>query len=491
MQLKASLTFLQTMKTHKHEVKNIYRPRKKYSKATKSAMRVRGGFVGSSGGRLGATIKNAREINKVVGHMMETAARSSKDPFGVAAETLAKLNGDRIKVKLGKKLFEKLGDTELLGKRNVVAESETTHKGYQDPATMLGKTYHTEFHVGRKPTKTVNLQAKLGGEVKEKYSDTLADIQNSTRAELSVKCGFNRKKVFWYGTTPGFWSYSDLAVLSEVNFYTPNPNAAQRCYWLTKWFQQSFKLSNVNKYLAVNVAVHFLSPQTDSDSNVAMRGTFSGVDGVQRLGSIPINQQYSDLQLGVVLSQVEMDPRKSFTSSFDFQESFKVQKTFRKKLQPGEIWKIDYRHFTGPGLNMNEIVNSKDSISSLSPLNSCFYFPVFEITGQSVEAYDSEDTQIIYTGTSIGMVHLEAEKTFCTATSAESKNDLYDEGAYIASNYAMKVYTDTGTIPNNSINQPFNLPYSDIQDRGVAPTAGKYVIPLQRETTPGSAGQLT
>lgn len=464
-------------------------------------LKVRGGFSLPPG-----SLSKTASAGKLLESAIRYTAKQSKDPGSYARKAVRALDQAKVVVDIAGTTFQKIQEADVMGTDNATTEAAVASStSIVNGVSMnnAGRVYNTKFHAGKLPTKMVNLQAKMGGSTKFTYKDTLNSEQSAvSRTELSSSFGFNQKLFLSYNDW-SYWSYKDLFDLSDVVNYNSPLAKSQRTYWLTKHFGNQYTLMNKNKYVDMKVKVHFCKQEIFGESPKAKfnEGFGSAIPtdlAPNPEGAIPSNLQLSQNLVTAIRSRVLTDPRYTTLSKAPaLRENFDVVKTFSKNLGPGEIWKIDYRHFTGSGLNLEELSEKQNSAALDNGYNenaAAFFYPIFEVVGPQVECVDSTDTAISFIGSSSGMLQVEMRKYAEIVEQTGDKSDIFtpaiDGGGAYSQYWAYKTFTnaspqfDQTTIGDNLK----NVSFGNILKTGEPAGAGKYFIPISSEFSPKRGG---
>lgn len=454
---------------------------------SKKALKVKGGFLPKQPAflkRIGTQV-----TPRDVAGLVKYAASKAADPNFSMQESLKSLS-QRVAVEAGKKVFEVIEEG-LAGQeaQETIAESETTVVGRTNPSSTVGKTYRTKFNVGRRPTKTVNALAKTNGTTKYVALDTNTTTEGPLRESLTLRTGFNQKTIAAFGDA-SYWSMLDLETLTDAATFQRSVGSFQRAYWMTRSFGVKYKMMNRNKFNKMKVKVHFCRlEKPDFGPLEWFRDCFNTTlptVATTNIQTIPYNLQLTDRKPALpdakyaLTSYCSVDPvMGSIRKSKIFEEVFTIQKTFSRWLDPGEVWELDYNHFTGPGLKLDSIILQEDSLSFESSA-SAFYYPIFEVVGPQVECYDSENGSNSYIGTCSGSIQFEMRKHCEIVQASYDPNNLYNTNdGYSEQRWAYRVYTDSLTSPvPEAITRRFNVDYENILLPGQVAAADKYVIPV-------------
>lgn len=467
-------------------------------KRKSSALSTRGGFTTSPFMKKVGSVVTAKDVAQFVKYAAGSSPRAQK----FVEESMRNISKAQAGVRVADKVIDivKEGFGDEPGKE-VIAETSTTVTGSSNLSSTLGKKYKTKFFVGQRPTKAVVDAGKQNGTTKQDYNDTMTVSDPVIRAALTLKTGFNQKLFAAYNSR-SYWEFAKMEELVDAASFERMTGGFQRAYWLTKHFGVKYRMLNRNKYLKMKVKVHFVRQLKVGFSPLewfqdCFNTTLPTVGDTNKL-SIPFNTQLTPRidEVSGTVSSCGVDPyRGSITKARIFGDAFEVQKSFSRTLDPGEVWEIDYRHFTGPGMRLDNIITS-DATGTTADSAAVFYYPIFEIVGPQVECYDSEDGDEAYIGTSSGAIQLEMKRYFEIVQAPTNPNDVYDPtDGYQSTKWAYRVYTsDTTSTGTSSPVRIFNVDYGDILRGGGSAAPGKYIIPVttdQSVVRGGKTGQPT
>jgi len=476
---------------------------KKYRKAPRKRVRsraytkinkdlsIRGGFVGSM----------PRGKMTPQGVYKTVAANLGTGPSAISngRAFISSMASAKAALDVAGATIDVVGQVRALGQAgNTTAVSRTTSSGLATNTSAIGRKFKTTFDVGRPSTRIVNEKGRTSGTRKLTQFDTSVqnlDPTSPARTSLTMTTGANQKFVYAYDNR-SYWTMKDLEDLTDASVYNASKNQSQKAYWLTKYFGVKYRLMNTNKYLKVKVKVHWLkslktgfAPKEwvrDCTKNDGLPGTENNIQW------IPYNTQLTTGTDNPERFGVGIDPQLgSMNKSKLFGMVFQTVKTFTKTMEPGESWEIDYKHHTGPGIRLNDMVITKDSVSWAEGA-AAFYYPMFEIVGVPVEVVNASNRDSSFIATSSGAVQLEMKK-YCEIVNSDlTSPEVFDaQGGYERNNWAYRVFTDYSTTATESqqITRRFNIDYNNILKEGEADAAGKYIIPITTELQKVRAGK--
>lgn len=432
---------------------------------------------------------------KAIGRLIEQNAGRGSSAGSYVRRSLSRLEQAKVVADIAGTAYSVVSDGIARGRdKDTIAESKTTTTGTFSPSSTVGRKFRTEFTVGKMPTSSVKQMERLGGSRKLVSHDTEVSDVASTRDSLTLRTGFNQKTVKAYDQR-SYWDMEDLISLSDASSFTRNWTQWQKAYWMTKFFGVKYKMYNKNKYTSMKVNVHFvklLAPLYGPKEYLAesFSATLPNVATVQE-GTIPYNLQMTAMTNDANSLRVGIDPQLgSLRKANSFNSVFKIEKTFSRNIAPGETWELDYKHYTGPGLCLNDIIRQEQDTNTFSQDAPAFFYPIFEIVGSQVECVDSTDEFKSYIGNSSGSVQLEMKKYCEIVTNTSGLSEVYDLTGLKRGQWAFKVYTDYSTgSSTTSVLRRFNVDVTDILREGEAAAAGKFIIPVSTETNTARGGR--
>lgn len=435
-----------------------------------------------------------------VGRYVDTLVEQSLRHFGgERAAAAAAILGSRrfgayVKGKYAQALDAPLGD--LMGK----SSSIPVH-GYLDTKMLSGanrlfasKKHLIYFNAGEKPTKPVRDLQKLCGGTSANIYSTRELLLDSSRSELTSKWGFNRKhQAMFVGLS--HMSLTDIDSVFSFSGVGSSTREQQRVYGNTLNLNFQWTISNINKYLPVNVKIYILkqvsfAENTDQALSQATNLTIS--PPTQDQGAMPVYNQLTSFVSGTHKSSVDVDPRSNGVLSSDtFKSSFEVQKVFKKKLSAGDILEFNYKHSTGPGIRidkLNGLWEDPDVVNTM-PLT---YVPLFEFSGPQVEAYQANDNNIRHVGTGPGAVSFEFRKgLYGVQRPLSYLSTDATTGGYEDSKFGIRVFDKSINKTKGTTSQIFNKDYSQIVPAGGTPLASEIVIPIMSDEVETDIGVRT
>lgn len=444
----------------------------------------RGGYAPSSGRR-----SRPASMNDVIKSQIVSRAKRSKNPIEQAAVDALKAAAYNASVKFGGTVIEVLKDSVSQGSHKVAAKESNAKGTLKYESAGSGVVHKTEFSAGRPSSSIVNKTGKMNGTTKFTQYDTVTQFQDPTdRLDLSPISGFNQKGTNVFDTK-SYWSMNDMYELTNITSYQRVMVKQQRTYWMTKHFGVEFKIMNQNKFFSSKVKVHWARQVIQSGNpktlfNETFNPTLPTISTTSA-NTLPYDLQLTDLNSTSHISYCAIDPYNgSLSKAPNFRVNFEIVKTMTKVLGPGDIWNIDYKHHTGPGIVLEDLVQQKFS-GDTDEKAAMFYFPIFEYVGPEVEAFESTNGlgQVSYIGTNPCALHFEmrkyAEIVKADASLISSYASAPAGGIAELKKWAFRTFTTEGPDDSiNTINRRFNLAVDAILKDDEPTASGKYIIPV-------------
>lgn len=464
-------------------------------KSTQKMRRVRGGAFAPSQSR---RVSRPQGMTSIIKAEIRKTANRSKDPLRVAGEEMLKAAAYSASVKIGSAIVDVAKDSLLRDGNNVATIENHRVVKTKKSDVLTGMTYKTSFQSGKPSTSTVLRVERNNGCRKFNYFDTMASATTVTeRNELSPIWGFNQKGVIWYDNK-SYWSYADLFSFMNFTSYIRPTTKSQTSYLLTKNFGVETKIMNQNKYTNAKVTVHWVRQLLNGESPKTRMGRcfFTGpslpTSADVQANTIPYNLQNQVLTQSGGVSVTAMDPIDgSLYKSPNFREDFEVVKTMTKVLKPGDVWEIDYKHHTGPGLVLEDMFDKYTDRGSDSGFNenaAAFYYPIFTAHGPQVEAFESTSPlgQNSFIGTAPAALHFEFRKygeiVQSSSNVGEAPSGGSSVGGFTSTNWAIRTFTKPGPLfATNTVGRRAYVDIQNILATGEPALAGKYVIPVTTE----------
>jgi len=228
----------------------------------------------------------------------------------------------------------------------------------QSPSTKV----RTRFITGQPSTSSVTKMKDIFGSSVYKVFDTETDFQEDRQA-LNQHVGFNQKSFIMLSSvfTPNIDDYKEIFGIDKFSFPKMDDQVA---YGLATHERVRLKLSNLNKYLPLNIDVHLIEMK-DRELTGSMLFEYvfhKDVTHPSTSGKIPIKYQFKDLnsvknKTGDILftKSAIVSKRARLEMSAAFRQNATVVKTFRRKLEAGQIWDLDLTTYLGPGLCLDQV----------------------------------------------------------------------------------------------------------------------------------------
>lgn len=372
--------------------------------------------------------------------------------------------------------------------------------------------YHTKVVTGAPNPKVFRTLAKQNGTVKRWLFDSDINTRNygMNRSEFSHSYGYNCRGLFCPPTL-SYVHISDLISTGQIQS-TDNRSQglekekAQLCY---RNVESQFKIHNDNAYLAGNFRIHLIKPNLKETAtsltapqsvieglhNVFVGNAQSGDAGASIHG-IPDAFLFRNAPLKKVIGAnstpvfpfenaealqwtTQVSNKTSYTSSTAFRDSFKIVKTFSRKLLPNETWYFSHKHLLGSGVDIFSLVNyiSSSEWTRFFPVG---YMYLIEANGIPVQAVNFETANGLYKtlGTSNGSYSVEYRKGISFIQHPlDSISGLSDAGVVDTRPLIRSWQTIYRGPKGNASQEKFTLP-ENIVDREEDLASGKTFIPI-------------
>lgn len=473
---------------------------RKPTKSTKKALKARGGFY------VPINRYVMRDANDAVSqffmrHAYSAAKRKTGwNPQKIGANAglavgryISKLEAQKVVVDIEGTKYQKIETNDYTNTGSSTQQSlskthETKSKS-QSSHVREGQVIKTFFETGKPSSSSVIRNNKQNGTKTVTLLDSrLATFNSVGRGFLSQKFGFNQRKYFIYNST----TYNRLADLNTL--YSVDSKVTSNLdrwdisvYGNIEWMKQNFTVTNTNSFLDVEMKVHWCTCSNPSiNPYVTFQNSFNpswpADPAFDKTGLYPDNLTFSPRTGSGGESSVLVDPYKGSLNSSDiFENEISIRKTFTKRLRPGDVWDFQHKHNMGSGCRL-DIINTiyKDGINSENDGTPVSLFPVFEIKGRLVDAYNSSNTGLRYTGTAPGGIQMEFFKT-AKVGMANMDNYVATGGTYNTQLLGTRTYIAANPGPA-ATDALFNIDVNKIIDVNGTPAVDKYIIPVTSDS---------
>ena len=480
---------------------------RKPTKATKKAVRkARGGFF------VPINQYVMRDANDAVAqffmrHAWSAAKRKTgMQPHKIGAAAglmvgryISKLEAQRVSVDIEGTKYQKIAtnDYSQTGKSSQTTLSKTTNTTSKSQTSHVraGQMLRTKLETGKPSSSSVIRANKQNGSRIVTLRDTRTQLSGTDpgRGFLSQKFGFNQRKYAMYSSViyPRIADLDSLYSISSKNI-TDLTRWDVSVYGNIEWMKQGFTATNTNSFLDVELKVHWctcsnpaINPYVTFQNS--FNPTYPDAPVFDTTGLYPDNLTFSARTGTGGETSVLVDPYLGNLNSSDiFENEISIRKTFTKRLKPGDVWSFEHKHNMGSGCRI-DIINTiyKDGINSENDGTPVSLFPIFEMKGRLVDAYNSANKGLRYTGTAPGGVQFEFMKS---AKVGLPSQDVYatQDSIYEVSNVGTRTYIKKfpGTIAPS---QRFNVNADKIIQLGQTAAEDKYIIPVTSDSNQESA----
>lgn len=457
-------------------------PKSYKSRARKAALRTRGGFVTPP-------TWAQPTLDKVEPYMraaLKVAAKDISDAgLGKLNEFVAKATVPQA-VKVGAKTIGKLAgvDNDVVGGGKgptgyVQTDTERTRIAGSNSYPM--KQHYTKFVYGRPSTRAVRQLSKLNGKSNiEMYNTIYQNPATTPREALRAEAGFNQKVIFFQGLARVTGDMMSVQY-GLPNDFLPISAKEQNIYGMTLNLWRKLKLMNTNKFLPMHVTIKLWKrTNTDQDGRTNFTLAFNTDPLVQQVDKFPIRYQLKAVDTKESIDRVLIDPNVSLERSPYWMSKYERVKTFKKKLNPGEIWNYHEELQCGSGLNLSHL----EALDNEQTLQTLGYEMTVEVKGVPCEAiYGGNNDQHII-GTSPCFIQMEVSRGHESVLRASDEGDYstLTSGGLVSTTYAIRAFTkrpagiDTQKIVNVDV-------ANVVSDPAAFNTGGNVHIPVMTDTS--------
>lgn len=307
--------------------------------------------------------------------------------------------------------------------------------------------YHSKVVTGTPNPKVFRTLAKQNGTVKKWIFDSDINTRNykMNRIEFSHSYGYNCRGLF----CPPALSYVHMKDLVDIGNVQGTDTYAQtlqkeKAYICIRNVESQFKIHNDNAYLAGNFKIHLIKPSlkpvntsytnTNQQASVVRGlancfvGNTSSGNAAAATQGIPDAFLFRNEPLIKIVGDTadpifpfidferlqwttQVSNKTSYDTSANFKASFKIVKTFSRKLLPNETWFFSHKHLLGSGIDVFSLNNmTQDTAWNVGfPVG---YMYLIEANGIPVQAVNFETASGLYKtlGTSNGTYSVEYRK---------------------------------------------------------------------------------
>ncbi len=344
----------------------------------------------------------------------------------------------------------------------------------QSPSTKV----RTRFITGQPSTSSVTKMKDIFGSSVYKVFDTETDFQEG-RDALNQHVGFNQKSFTVLSSvfTPNVEDYKEIFGMDKFSFPEMDDQVA---YGLASHERVKLKLSNLNKYLPLNIDVHLVEMK-DREITGPMLFNYvfhKDVEHPDTSGKIPIKYQFKNLnsaknKTGDILftKSAIVSKRAKLQMSAAFRQNATVVKTFRRKLEAGQIWDMDLVIHLGPGLCLDQVFYDATQLYNSSESQPSTYAIVLECVGVDTTLIHSiKGVKQEHIGTSAGSFCFECSKSIEVVNSDINLS----KSGFENSKAAIKLYRR-----DISTSSDFNVDFNEISEAELKPDQTGFYIPVR------------
>lgn len=504
---------------------------------TRKALANRGGFASSYSGprtaprtsstpRSKSTQLKPINVSPINTNSLNNAFRKAA-PFAAAAG-LKKLNayiGDGIRAQGGAKV--KLSPAVQLGdgsasttKTSFLIEDQSSKERQKGNSAIAPSKIHTvRLETGNKPSSSIMKYMNMNGSNNLTIRDSRKDdvFLNGTQNQrdiLQLHGGFNQKLVYMNN-----WIQTDIEDIFRIFGWTKtkvdgfSADKLQRFYGIAKYINESIHMTNLNSYLAVDVKIHLVASKrtqkgltrpepyyqplkllthSDNTSSAWKSQRLPNHKVISPTASFTPYFEDNSAFSAVVLNYnyacgAYLTPDAQLRQSDEFNSTFEIIHTVKKRLNPGDRLEFKNKIGLGPGLPLHDMleafVREKDQITArvgvdTDPLVSTpiAYSYMIEVVGQKTvgEAVITEQGKTEansiknekFLGTAPFKLQCEFKNTIEIANKTQVMSNLPDSGEGLPSNeYPIKVFTseEQGQVNSQNFNRPYGSTEVNIQ----------------------------
>jgi len=476
----------------------VKKKKKKKGYAAKAAATLRGGFAPAAGwARTGARAawrsveKDAKNALKKTANEFGTDLKKTASALmGAKMPTAAEVKNLAGKIIVGT-VYSVASDAVAggLSGRSAFTQSEGQKVRSIGHATSTLKTYFTKFESGT-PVSSANRNiGKDNGMTKEVLINTNLDSLDygsgtAGRNYLTLNTGFNQKLLFIPNLA--LWSTNRFTEPFNLTTYAARQDKQQVNYVATQKLGRTITLMNTGRFIKQHVTIKLYRtrnimtpPRTAFIESFASDLLISQVqDTIPKKYQlkVPFNQGTAGCS-GCIVA-----PNGSITNASHWQARMELAKTFKKTLEPGEIWNWTEIFHTGGGLNLDVLTEMLDTQSA----TALGYTPVIEVHGPKVLGCYAAITDENFIGTAPSYVQMEVKLWHETAQAARRTADGWGAdqatgGGIATDKYAVRSFTKFDKDPTKI----FNVDVNNILDTAPDGTgaAGKLFIPVMSDTS--------
>lgn len=417
----------------------------------------------------------------------------------VGAALLGALGSERIAAQAGKVYANMIQAPEgdFMGTENLVpAISEESTRMLSGSNRAYFSTIHkTKFYAGQEPTRVNYRLGRTNGVSKLCIADTLRNgLDTTTRQALTLHTGFNQKMQAFMDTDYFGFNFKNISDEFDLTSVDDPVGTQQTAYGALHNLTTKMKITNINKYLPVNVKIYLVKYMdfsraweslVDSCSNITL------VPATQVPNAMPVYNQVGFQVSDAISSSVLVDPLSNgVLSAGEFKGQCEIVRTFKKKLSSGDIWEFNYVHECGPGIRLDRMRGyQKDSVVlDKFPIT---YAVMVEFWGPQVEGYRADSSAIRYLGTGPATLNFESRKEITGVNTSLGYDDAANTGTnkgYLSRKWYTRVFTKD-VKPHADNDRIVNYNFSDIV--AGSGTSSQLIIPIMSGFTQEDVGERT
>lgn len=484
----------------------VYKKRTK--KYTRKALGIRGGAFGVTSKRLPRSISDPlfNEFRKIIkSNASPERVRNLTNKIIDKAVSGKSATASRILKEMAKPLSLKVGEG-LMRLTEAPSQGGSTRQAQNIPfiethnykrvsgsnQLYINHEHNIKFVAGNTSGSWLRTIAKTNGTLTRKHRDTSENYQlgNVTRSELISTAGANQKRILminprWFG-----FQNTEITPSFSLASYDTNQVRDQKAYGAISKLGSYMSFTNMNKLVPIKVKFYLLNNKIPSLSyDTAFKQTYNTTTISQDNGAIPVTQQISTGFTGEFYSNLLTDPLgKGVRGSDNFKANFDIIASKSIKLAAGDTVNLSYDHLFGSGIRLDVLYSMIKESSNYTSNPQITYSLMIEFEGIMVDAYLIADPNSVIKCTAPCAVQMEFKKTISGVLPSATGGEQHNTGSfngYIASDFAVKVYTTSPTVGNI---RRWSGSYSELND--VANPSG-YRVPLMSPSFEADAGSVT
>lgn len=368
--------------------------------------------------------------------------------------------------------------------------SETQQRKASGATGYASMIHKTRYEYGKKSTSTVNQYAKLNGTFMDWDFDTQFEAaynQNTTgRDTLSRATGFNQKEAVTY-------DFAHRTALDLVNYFAfnswkPAEDRKERIYGYVRKMCSEYKIMNAGSYFPSKVSVKIYEPtsnlRTISSAITTAFPTEAQFTGDLVSDALPLRYVfggYSATEAAAFAYSGRMDPTATLSMSSAFDRRFKLVKSFRKTLRPGDVWDFSATNHCGAGVRLDQIAQIEQESAAAALVGNLI---VIEHHGVPCEATSIPNAGESYYGTSPSYLQISFRRGLEFVRGSQvglsDQQNTGSTGGLIDPGYQIRAFAEKPASSTSNTDRRINFDAEQITDPA---GGGSVYIPVMADTT--------